>query len=94
METACAPTEGIKQFFLGLDIGSVSLSYVLMDESRRARAKHREAESVETVEKDIGTPIVSIVYDGTTAKRNEVLAPYVHYILQFAPRRGRQSVLD
>jgi predicted nucleotide-binding protein (sugar kinase/HSP70/actin superfamily) len=42
----------------------------------------------EAIEKDIGIPIVSIVYDGTTAKRNEVLAPYVHYILQSVPPSG------
>ena len=34
----------------------------------------------EKVEKDIGIPIVSIIYDGTTANRNEVLAPYLHFI--------------
>ena len=40
------------------------------------------------VEKDIGIPIVSVVYDGTTARKNEVLAPYLHYILQtFADKR-------
>ena len=33
-----------------------------------------------TIEKDIGIPIVSIMYDGTTAQRNESLAPYLHYI--------------
>ena len=32
------------------------------------------------IEKDIGIPIVSIIYDGTTTKRNEVLIPYLHYI--------------
>lgn len=32
------------------------------------------------IEKDIGIPIVSIIYDGTATKRNEVLAPYLHYI--------------
>lgn len=32
------------------------------------------------VEKDIGVPIVSIVYDGTTTNKNELLAPYLHYI--------------
>jgi hypothetical protein len=32
------------------------------------------------VEKDIGRPIVSIIYDGTTANKNELLAPYLHYI--------------
>ncbi len=36
------------------------------------------------VEKDIGIPIVSIVYDGTTTKKNEVLAPYLHYLSQSA----------
>jgi len=34
----------------------------------------------EKLEKDVGIPIVSIIYDGTTSKRNEVLAPYLHYI--------------
>ena len=33
-----------------------------------------------TIEKDIGIPIVSLVYDGTTVRRNESLAPYLHYI--------------
>ncbi len=32
------------------------------------------------IEKDIGIPIVSIIYDGTATRRNEVLAPYLHYI--------------
>jgi predicted nucleotide-binding protein (sugar kinase/HSP70/actin superfamily) len=41
------------------------------------------SESVfEAVEQDIGIPIVSIVYDGTAARKNEALAPYLHYILQ------------
>jgi hypothetical protein len=31
-------------------------------------------------EKDIDIPIVSIVYDGTTTNKNELLAPYLHYI--------------
>ena len=34
----------------------------------------------EKLEKDVGIPIVSIIYDGTTSKRNEILAPYLHYI--------------
>jgi predicted nucleotide-binding protein (sugar kinase/HSP70/actin superfamily) len=34
------------------------------------------------VEKDIGIPIVSIIYDGTVTRRNEVLAPYLHYITE------------
>jgi predicted CoA-substrate-specific enzyme activase len=33
-----------------------------------------------TIEKDIGIPIVSLMYDGTTMQRNESLAPYLHYI--------------
>jgi len=33
-----------------------------------------------TIEKDIGIPVVSLTYDGTTAQRNESLAPYLHYI--------------
>ena len=40
-----------------------------------------------TVEKDIGIPIVSIVYDGTTTNKNEILAPYLHYILQSFPEK-------
>lgn len=32
------------------------------------------------IEQDIGIPIVSIIYDGTTTRRNEVLTPYLHYI--------------
>jgi predicted CoA-substrate-specific enzyme activase len=34
------------------------------------------------VEQDIGIPIVSIVYDGTTTNKNELLTPYLHYILR------------
>ena len=33
-----------------------------------------------TIENDIGIPIVSLMYDGTTGQRNESLAPYLHYI--------------
>jgi hypothetical protein len=33
------------------------------------------------VEKDIGVPIVSVVYDGTTTNKNELLVPYLHYYL-------------
>ncbi len=36
------------------------------------------------VEKDIGIPIVSIIYDGTATRRNEVLAPYLHFITEAA----------
>jgi hypothetical protein len=40
-----------------------------------------------TVEQDIGIPIISVVYDGTTTNKNELLAPYLHYILRsFAER--------
>ncbi len=35
-----------------------------------------------TLEEDIGVPIVSIVYDGTTTEKNSLLAPTMHYILQ------------
>jgi hypothetical protein len=35
-----------------------------------------------TLEEDIGIPIVSIVYDGTTTEKNAMLAPAMHYILQ------------
>ena len=38
------------------------------------------------VEKDIGIPIVSIIYDGTATKRNEVLAPYLHFITEHQKR--------
>ena len=34
-----------------------------------------------SVEKDIGIPIVSIIYDGTNTNKNELLAPYLHYFL-------------
>lgn len=43
------------------------------------------------IEKDIGIPIVSVTYDGTGAKRNEVLAPYVHYVLESAAQRTEQT---
>jgi predicted nucleotide-binding protein (sugar kinase/HSP70/actin superfamily) len=33
-----------------------------------------------TVEKDIGIPIVSLLYDGTSERKNESLAPYLHYL--------------
>lgn len=33
-----------------------------------------------TIEKDIGIPIVSILYDGTNGRQNEAIAPYLHYI--------------
>jgi hypothetical protein len=32
------------------------------------------------VEKEIGVPIVSIVYDGTMREKNDLLAPYLYYI--------------
>ena len=35
-----------------------------------------------SVEKDIGLPIVSITYDGTSSRRNDILAPYIHYLRQ------------
>ena len=34
------------------------------------------------VEDDIGIPIISITYDGTTTRRNDILAPYIHYLKQ------------
>ena len=34
------------------------------------------------VEKEIGLPIISIIYDGTTTNPNEVIAPYLHFIKQ------------
>jgi predicted nucleotide-binding protein (sugar kinase/HSP70/actin superfamily) len=36
------------------------------------------------VEEDIEIPIVSITYDGTATRRNEILAPYIHYLKQAA----------
>ena len=36
----------------------------------------------EYVEKKIGKPIVSIVYDGTMNNKNDLLAPYLYYIQQ------------
>lgn len=41
-----------------------------------------------TIEKDIGIPIVSLTYDGTTAQRNESLAPYLHYIARAVTKKG------
>ena len=32
------------------------------------------------VEKDIGVPIVSIIYDGTSTKKNDLLVPYLHFL--------------
>ena len=32
------------------------------------------------VELDIQRPIISIIYDGTQTKRNDILAPYIHYL--------------
>jgi predicted CoA-substrate-specific enzyme activase len=32
------------------------------------------------VEQDINRPIVSIIYDGTLTNRNDILAPYIHYL--------------
>jgi predicted nucleotide-binding protein (sugar kinase/HSP70/actin superfamily) len=41
-----------------------------------------------TIEEDIGVPIVSIIYDGTTTEKNAMLAPTMHYIRQsFADRK-------
>ena len=34
------------------------------------------------IEEDIGIPIVSITYDGTVTRRNEILAPYIHFLRQ------------
>ncbi len=32
------------------------------------------------VEQDIGVPIVSITYDGTSTRHNDILSPYLHYV--------------
>jgi predicted nucleotide-binding protein (sugar kinase/HSP70/actin superfamily) len=37
------------------------------------------------VEEDIGIPIISITYDGTTTRRNGIIAPYIHYLKQSIP---------
>ncbi|OQX83075.1 hypothetical protein B6D60_11135, partial [candidate division KSB1 bacterium 4484_87] len=34
----------------------------------------------ERVEKEVGVPIVSITYDGTATKKNDLLVPYLHFI--------------
>ena len=34
------------------------------------------------VESDVGVPIVSVIYDGTMNRKNDVLAPYLYYIQQ------------
>lgn len=44
------------------------------------------------VEKEIGIPIVSIVYDGTTTNKNELLAPYLHYILRAFSERSLKPI--
>jgi predicted nucleotide-binding protein (sugar kinase/HSP70/actin superfamily) len=41
-----------------------------------------------TIEKDIGIPIVSLMYDGTNVQRNESLAPYLHYISRAQGNKG------
>ncbi|KAA3612648.1 MAG: hypothetical protein DWQ05_18535 [Calditrichaeota bacterium] len=38
------------------------------------------------IEKDIGIPIISITYDGTSSKRNDMLKPYLHFIKNKAGR--------
>jgi hypothetical protein len=52
-------------------------------------AHHKGTEN--TVEKDIGVPIISIIYDGITTNKNELLAPYLHYILRSFPERISNS---
>lgn len=39
------------------------------------------------IERDIAIPIVSITYDGTSTNKNEVLAPYLYYILHGSTER-------
>jgi hypothetical protein len=34
------------------------------------------------LEKEIDIPIVSLTYDGTGTRKNEILAPYLHFIRQ------------
>jgi len=46
------------------------------------------------VEKDIGIPIVSITYDGTTANRNKILAPYLHYISDLIKSKEESDVSE
>ena len=43
------------------------------------------------IEKDIGIPIVSVIYDGTMTKRNEILAPYLHFINKGIERQKKVS---
>jgi hypothetical protein len=38
------------------------------------------------IEEVTGVPVVNIIYDGTSAYRNDVLAPYLRY-----PRKGSQA---
>jgi predicted CoA-substrate-specific enzyme activase len=45
------------------------------------------------VEKDIDIPIVSIVYDGTTTNKNELLAPYLHYLLRSHAGREMKPIV-
>jgi activator of 2-hydroxyglutaryl-CoA dehydratase len=45
-----------------------------------------------TLEEDIGIPIVSIVYDGTTTEKNSLLAPTMHYIQQSFVDKQREPL--
>ena len=45
-----------------------------------------------TIEKDIGIPIVSLMYDGTNGRKNESLAPYLHYISRVSTRCSGRSL--
>jgi len=44
------------------------------------------------VEKDIGIPIVSITYDGTASRRNDILAPYIHYLRKSKNAQIRKKI--
>jgi predicted nucleotide-binding protein (sugar kinase/HSP70/actin superfamily) len=37
---------------------------------------------LKNVEKDIGIPIISITYDGTSTRQNSILAPHIRYLQQ------------
>jgi len=42
-----------------------------------------------SVEKKIGIPIVSIIYDGTMNRKNDLLSPYLYYIQKSLPKHNK-----
>ena len=106
--------------FLGIDIGSVSLHYVLIDgkgqiltfkntphsgnvlnlfkdeldkmdlkQIRQIVFNKRAEDFFKAVEKKIGIPIVSIIYDRTMNRKNDLLSPYLYYIIKSLPSKTK-----